>query len=367
MPGLTRRRFGALSAAAAASLAPGLVRAMAPGALVIAEGGSAAERPEDTRSAYDLAINQGCDFIQANIFPTKDGELVARRTSELSATTDIASHAGFADRKTSKTIDGVSVTGWFVEDFTLAELRTLFCRERLPGLRPQNTKFDAKEPILSLREVLAIARAGCARTARTVGVIPRMQHVSYFSGLDLAVDQALAAILNQEGYDAHAAAIWVQAYEADALKSLGRLTRVKRVQLVDAPPADHAGSFPPMITEAGLTEINGYADAISPDQNLVIDPNAALFPAPTTLVLDAHNARLAVHTRTAAQENAFLPRLLQKGDPASPNFPAGHGDVDKLMTALFAGGADGVSTSVPEKAVRDRSRAMSLAVRRAGG
>jgi glycerophosphoryl diester phosphodiesterase len=359
MSGLTRRRFGAL--AAAAGLVPSLARADPPTPLVIAEGGAAGERPEDTRLAFDLAINEGADFLQANLVPTKDGVLVARRGNELSATTDVAGRPAFAERKTTRTIDGADVTGWFAEDFTLAELKTLACRERLPRLRPQSAKFDGLQPVLTFQEVLEIARLGCVRTARTIGVIPRMLHVSYFAGLDLIIEQRLANDLNSAGYNSEAAAIWVQAFEPDALKALGRLTQVKRVQLIDAPASsDAAAAVAEMTTSAGLADIRAYAQAVGPHQDLLMAPDAAVFPAPTTLVLDAHGVGLAVHSRTACAENAFLPRLLQKGDPQSADFSARHGDVDKLMVALFAAGVDGLCTSVPKQAARDRGKAIQL-------
>ena len=364
MKAFTRRQAGVL--AFAASLAPGLARADAPVPLIFAEGGSAAERPEDTRSAYDLAINEGADFIQANLVPTKEGVLIARRDNELSATTDIAAHPEFAARKTTKTIDGAAVTGWFSEDFTLAELKTLTCRERLPTLRPQNAKFDGKEPVLTIQEVLAIARDGCTRAGRVIGVAPRLLHVSYFTGQGLPVDERLADELNTAGYRYPAAAVWMQAFEPGALKSFSRFSRVRRMQMIDAagaPPDDPATTYAQMITRDGLAAVRAYADAIAPNQSLVIDPNAAVFPAPTTLVLDAHNAGLSVHSWTARAENIYLPRLLQKGDRRSANFGAGHGDLDKLMVGLFAGGVDGLATDQPAQAVRSRTEAINLANR----
>jgi len=355
--GLTRRRFGALTAVA--SLAPSLARAEAPKPLIIAEGGAAAERPEDTRAAFDLAINQGCDFIQANVVPTKDGVLIARRDNELSATTDVASRPDFASRKTSKTIDGVEVAGWFSEDFTLAEIQTLKARERLPKLRPASAKLDGVQPVLTFRDVLAIARLGCVRTARTIGVMPRMLHVGYFAGLGLIVEQALADDLNTAGYNSEAAAIWVQAAEPDALRAISRLTQVRRVQLIDAPGTPGAGA-PAMTTGAALADIHAYAQAIAPEQSLVLVPESPIFPTLTTLVLDAHAVGLAVHTRTAAAENAFLPAVLRKGDPQSRSFAAAHGDVDKLMVTLFTAGVDGVSTTQVAAAARDRTKAIQL-------
>lgn len=357
--GPSRRDFGLLAAAAslAPALAPFPANAAAPQPLIIAEGGAAEERIEDTASALSLAIDQGCDFIQVNLFPTSDGVLVARRDNELSATTDIAARPEFAARRTTKTLDGQAVQGWFTEDFTVAELKTLFCRERLSAMRPQNLKYNGKEPILTLAEVLKLARDGCVRTARTIGVCPRLMRVGYFAGLGLMVDERLARELATEGYVAPAAAIWVQALEPEVLKGFAKLSPVRRMQLIDA---DHAAA---MTTGAGLAAILDYAEAIAPDQDLLIDPNAATFPAPTTLTLDAHAAGLQVFSRTARIENTFLPPALRKGDKRSPAFPSGHGDVDKLLLALFADGVDGVATDVPGRAARARSDAIAAAQR----
>ena len=163
---LTRRDFAGLAAAGVA--APGMAMAepsqwprSTPRVRAAAE-----ERIEDTRSALDLAINQGCDFIQLDLVPSKEGALIARRGAELSASTDIASRADFADRKTTKTIGAADVTGWFAEDFTADELKTLLCREARPILRPQNARYAGKEPVLDLAEVLQIARDGCVRLRR---------------------------------------------------------------------------------------------------------------------------------------------------------------------------------------------------------
>jgi glycerophosphoryl diester phosphodiesterase len=354
--GLSRRDFGLLAAAAslAPALAPSPANADSPQPVIMAEGGAAEERIEDTASALALAIDQGCDFLQVNLFPTSDGVLVARRDNELSATTDIAARPEFAARRTTKTVDGqAAVQGWFAEDFTLAELKTLFCRERLSAMRPQNLKYNGKEPILTLAEVLKLARDGCVRTARTVGVCPRLVRVGYFAGLGLAADERLAQELATEGYVAPAAAIWVQALEPEVLKGFAKLSPVRRMQLIDT---DQAAA---MTTGAALATIRNYADAIAPDQDLVIDPNAAVFPAPTTLTLDAHSAGLQVFSRTARIENAFLPPALRRGDKRSPAFPAGHGDVDKLLLALFANGVDGLATDLPERAAHARSDAIA--------
>src|SRR2546425_5557557 len=177
----TRRDLAAL--AAAGMLVPGLARAAVKVPLVIAHRGASGERPEETRAAYNLAIDEGADFIEPDLVATRDGVLVARHENEIGATTNVAQRPDYADRKTTKTIDGQDVTGWFTEDFTLAELKTLTCRERLPQLRPGSAKFDGTEPILTFQEVIDIARAGSVRTARTIGVYPEMKHPSYFTSI----------------------------------------------------------------------------------------------------------------------------------------------------------------------------------------
>jgi glycerophosphoryl diester phosphodiesterase len=351
---LTRRDFGFLAAAGAA--ASGVALAETPMAAIIAEGGAAEERIEDTRSALDLAINQGCDFIQVDLVPSKEGALVARRDNELSASTDVASRADFADRKTTKTIDGTDVAGWFAEDFTLAELRTLMCREARPALRPQNAKYAGKEPVLALADVLQIARGGCVRTARTIGVCARLLRPAYFEGLGLDVTARLASDLTTAGYASPAAAVWMQASEPDALKAFGHASRVRRMLVIErAAHGDRTTALP------ALGDVAGYAEAIAPDQDLLFDPAAAVFPAPTTLALDAHNAGLRVFSRTARSENVFLPPLLRRGDKRSASFQSGRGDVDKLLVALFADGVDGVATDLPEAAARAR-KAVAQAV-----
>ena len=294
------------------------------------------------------------------LVPTKEGALIARRSAELSATTDVASRPEYAGRKATKTIAGQSADGWFAEDFSLAEIATLTAREPDPAAHPQNARLDGKEPVLSLHDVLEIARAGCVRTGRIIGVCPRLMTPTRFSDLGLDVIGRLADELNTEGYVAPAAAVWVQAFEPEALSAFGRLSRVRRMLLVDAGAPDTAART----TSAGLGEIKQVAEAIGPDQSLLIDPAAAAFPAPTTLALDAHNAGLAVFSRTARAQNAALPPALRRGDAHSAGYPNGRGDVGKLLVALFSDGVDGVATDLPADAARARGQVMS-ALRRA--
>jgi glycerophosphoryl diester phosphodiesterase len=344
----TRRDFGLLAAAGITVQAwAGPAFADVATAAIVAEGGAAEERIEDTRPALDLAINQGCDFIQVNLVPSKEGALIARRDNELSVGTDVATRPGFADRKTTKTLDGTATTGWFAEDFTLAELQTLLCREAHPELRPQNVKLGGKEPILGLGDVLQIARAGCVRTARTVGVCARLIHSGWYDSQGLDVVGRLASDLGAAGYASAAAAVWVQASEPDALRAFGRLSQVRRMQLIE--PADAQ-----MTTSAALTDVRAYAEAIAPHQDLLLDPTAAAFPAPTTLALDAHNAGLRVFSRTVRPQNQFLPPALRHGDKRAASYPNQRGDSDKLLVALFADQLDGVCTDLISDAAKAR-------------
>jgi glycerophosphoryl diester phosphodiesterase len=350
--GLTRRRLGLL--AAAAGLAPaaaafGQETQLVPS--IIAQGGAAEERIEDTRSALELAVGQSADFLQVNVVPTKEGALVARRDNELSAGTDVAAHPEFADRKTTKTIDGTEVTGWFAEDFSLAELRTLFCREAQPDLRPGNVRYDGKEPMLTIGEVLQIARDGCVKTGRVIGVCPRIVKWSWYSTQGFEVGEWLAQELSTQGYVAPAAAVWVQAGDPEALKAFAKLSRVRRMQMIE--PGDGAAE---MTAPQGLGDIRAYAQAIGPHQDLLIDPQAAAYPAPTTLAMDAHNAGLAVFSHTARAQNAFLPPQLRRG--GAQGRPSDRGDVDKLLVALFSDLIDGVATDLPAEADRARRAVM---------
>src|SRR5260221_8539985 len=257
----TRRDLTVL--AAASVLVPARARAAAKLPLVIAHRGASGERPEETRAAYNLAIDEGADFIEPDLVATRDGVLVARHENEISATTNVASRPDYADRKTSKTIDGGDVTGWFTEDFTLAELKTLTCRERLPQIRPARAKFDGTEPILTFQEVIDIARAGSVRTARTIGIYPEMKHPSHFASVGLPLEERLADALRTNGYNSPAAAVFVQCFEPTALQAFARLSRARRIQLIDA-GEKAAARTPP----AGLKPIRAYADGAGCNQRL---------------------------------------------------------------------------------------------------
>jgi len=313
--------------------------------LVIAHRGCSGERPEETRLAYELAIDEGADFIEPDLVPTKDGHLVARHENELSDTTNVAAHAEFAHRKATKIIDGETITGWFTEDFTLAELKTLRCRERLPRLRPESAKYDGVSPILTYQEVIDIARAGSRRTGRVIGTYPEMKHPSYFASIGLPLEHRLAHMLKINDLVSSTAPVFVQCFEVGALKTFSTLLPVPRVLLMDdtGGPVDlpHL-TYAEMATPGGLNDVRLYADAIGPNQDMVLNFKAQPKPAATQLVKNAHQAGLAVHSWTARKENFFLPASLQIGDRRSPDFDGETGDIGFLIRALYETGIDGV-------------------------
>ncbi len=313
--------------------------------LVIAHRGCSGERPEESRLAYELAIDEGADFIEPDLVPTKDGHLVARHENEIGGTTNVAAHPEFAARRATKIIDGQSITGWFTEDFTLAELKTLRCRERLPQLRPGSAEYDGLAPILTYQEVIDIARAGSKRTGRIIGTYPEMKHPTYFASIGLPLQHRLAHLLKINDLDSRTAPVFVQCFEVGALKDFAQLSSAPRVQLMDdeGGPVDlpHM-TYAAMATPGGLRDVRAYADAIGPNQDMVLDLKALPKPVPTGLVATAHDAGLAVHSWTARRENFFLPKSLQIGDPTAPDFPRETGDIGFLLRALYKTGIDGV-------------------------
>ncbi|MDZ4376501.1 MAG: glycerophosphodiester phosphodiesterase family protein, partial [Phenylobacterium sp.] len=228
------RRTAAFATLAAAGLAaaPAAARSPVPSPLVIAHRGASGERPEHTLMAYTLAIAQGADYIEPDLVATKDGHLVARHENEIRDTTDVASRPEFAARKTSKVIDGQKVTGWFTEDFTLAELKTLRARERLPALRPLSKRYDGQADIPTLQEVLDLVRAEGARTGRIIGVYPEMKHPAYFAGIGLSLEPRLADALKRNDLDSRDAPVFVQCFEVEPLKAFAKLSKARRVMLV---------------------------------------------------------------------------------------------------------------------------------------
>lgn len=316
--------------------------------IVIAHRGASGERPEHTIAAYRLAIEQGADFIEPDLVLTKDGVLVARHENEISETTDVADRPEFADRKTTKTIDGSKVAGWFTEDFTLAELKTLRARERLPKLR--STDYDGKFDVPTFEEILTLLAEVNAGRDKPVGVYPETKHPSYFVSIGLPHEAPLLALLDRFGYRGRQAPVYIQSFEVRNLMDLRAKSDLPLIQLMDAaggPPDMPETSYAAMTSPAGLKTIASYADGIGPNKAMVI-PRGALgsLAEPTSLVRDAHAAGLKVHPWTFRRENYFLPL----GDKGGVN-PAGHGDLGAEIAAYLATGIDGLFSDNPREAV----------------
>lgn len=330
--------------------------------LVIGHRGASGYRPEHTLASYKLAIDLGADYIEPDLVSTKDRVLVARHENEIGATTDVASRPEFASRRTTKVIDGVPITGWFTEDFTLAELKTLRARERIPALRPTNTAFDGLEQIPTLQEVIDLARRN------GVGIYPETKHPSYFDGIGLSLEEPLVATLNRNGYTKRSSPVFIQSFEVANLKELNRMTDVPLVQLISdvGKPFDFVLSGDPrtyadLATSAGLREIARYADGAGANKNLIVPRDSAnRLLSPTSFVRDAHRAGLVVHPWTFRRENSFLPQDFREGNPASPVYDAATGDFPAELRLFYRLGVDGVFSDNPDVAVAARTTLFGL-------
>jgi len=285
-----------------------------PRPLLIAHRGFPGLRHEHTRPSYDLAIDEGADYIEPDVVATKDGHLVVRHENEISGTTDVADHPEFADRRTTKTIDGSSLTGWFTEDFTLAELKTLRTRERIPDVRPHNTELPG-EQILTFDEVVQIAAEGTARRGSTVGIYVETKHPSYFAGIGLDLNDLLIGALERHGLNTEEAPVIVQSFESANLRDFDARSPLFLVRLISPKQRDEL---------TNLDDIASFADAIGPHKDLVIprDKRGRLGEA-TGLVERSHAAGLDVHIWTMRDEPSFLPAGCSPGQEYAAYFAAG--------------------------------------------
>ncbi|APE27184.1 glycerophosphodiester phosphodiesterase [Aurantiacibacter gangjinensis] len=324
-----------------ATLIPTALAAQEADMLIIAHRGASGDRPEHTLAAYELGVRQGADYIEPDLVPTADGVLVARHENEISGTTDVADRPEFADRHTTKMIDGEEVSGWFTEDFTLAELRTLRVRERLPEIRPQNTAFDGLYQVPTLTEVIQLARALEEETGRTVGLYPEIKHPTYFEGLGCDLAAMLVEQLHSAGYEGAEAPAFIQSFDIAPLRRLNGMTDIRLVQLVSnegGPADDPSRSYADMVTPEGLAEIAEYADGIGAAIPLLLGEDGA-----STGVIEAAQAGgLLVHAWTARKENIFLPAALR-----SSADDAEEGAMEVLIRLLESAGVDAVFTDDP--------------------
>jgi len=360
--------IGGVSAAAGATLlAPGTASAAGEHdedrrgfgrPLVLGHRGASGHRPEHTLASYTLAIELGADFIEPDLVSTKDGQLVARHENDITGTTDVATRSEFAGRKATKSIDGVAVTGWFTEDFTLAELKTLRAIERLPDVRPHNAIYNGLFQIPTLQEVIDLARSEGRRVGRTIGVYPETKHPTYFRSIGKPLEPLVAAVLRRNGLAHRNAPVFLQSFEPSSLQRLRQLVDTPSVQLLDAAGAPWdfrvAGdprTYADLATPAGLKFIDTFANGVGVNKNLVIPRDAAgALLAPTTLVADAHARGLVVHAWTFRNENTFLPANLRTGTD-----PTAWGRILEEFRLFFAAGLDGVFADYPDTAVLARS------------
>ena len=199
--------------------------------LVIAHRGASGYVPEHTLGAYALAVMMGADYVEPDLVMTRDGKLVARHDNELGLTTDVAQHPEFADRKRTQKVDGVELTGWFSEDFTLAELKTLRAIERIPTIRPGNARLDGTFEIPTLQEIIDLVKSLQISQQRTIGLYPEIKHGTHFQRLGLAMERPLVKTLHRNGYLGPRAPVFIQSFEVNNLKELKRLTGIRLVRL----------------------------------------------------------------------------------------------------------------------------------------
>ncbi len=323
--------------------------------------GASGYRPEHTLASYRLAARMGADYVEPDLVPTKDGVLVARHESAIGGTTDVSAHPEFLARRTTKIIDGATFANeWFTEDFTLAELKTLRAKERLPDVRQRNTIYNGRYTIPTFQEVIDLRDQVSRELHRKVGLIPELKHSTYFRSIGLGLEEPFVATLRRNGIANRGGKVTVQSFEIANLKSLNRILRgVPIVQLFggktarpgDVLAAGGTTTYAQMATPAGLREIAKYADVASPSKDYIVPRDAAgTSLAPTSFVADAHAAGLDVVAYTFRNENTFLPLELR----SSAN-PIEYGNAIAEYEQFFALGVDGVFSDNPDtaKAARD--------------
>ncbi|MGW3957702.1 glycerophosphodiester phosphodiesterase family protein [Streptomyces sp. NPDC004752] len=308
--------------------------------------GASGYRPEHTLGSYVLAARMGADYIEPDLVSTKDHVLVARHENEIGGTTDVENHPEFADRKTTKVIDGVSITGWFTEDFTLAELKTLRAEERLPEVRQHNTLYNGRYKILTFQEIINLRDRLSRELHRKIGLLPELKHPTYFRSIGLPLEKPFVATLRHNHLDNKGAKLAVQSLEISSLKNLNKVIPNPLLQgtgSLDAKPADVLATggtttYRQMLTPAGLKAIAAYADIVAASKDNVISRNPdGTLGKPTSFVKDAHAAGLEAAAYTFRNENTFLPTDLRVGDN-----PSDYGNALEEYRRFYATGLDAV-------------------------
>lgn len=324
-----------------------------PKPTIIGHRGASGYRPEHTLGSYQLALDMGADIVEAgDLVPTRDGHLVCRHEPEIGGTTDVASRPEFAGRRRTKSLDGVATTGWFTEDFTLAELKTLRATERIPANRPHNTLYDGRWEIPTFEEVLRWQDEQTRKRGKQVWIYPELKHPTYFREQGLGLEERVAGVLRKHRKDRRDSPVILQSFEPTSVQRMNRFVDNPLVVLLSGAntrPWDFETTGDPrttadLITPAGLREIASYAQGIGPTLDLVIPKDAAgRLTEPTTLVRDAHEVGLLLHPYTMRNENPFLPADFREGTD-----PDAYGDVFGAYRTYFATGIDGVFTDNPD-------------------
>lgn len=322
--------------------------------VIVGHRGAPGYRPEHTLASYELAFRMGVNFVDVDLVPTKDGVLVARHEPEISGTTDVASHPEFASRKKTQVIDGVTTTGWFTQDFTLAELKTLRAVERIPENRPNNQLYNGRYQVATYQEILDLTKRLSRELHRTVGTYPEVKHSTYFKSIGNPTEPKLVSILKRNNLNYPEAPVAIQSFEVSNLIELHKQLRVPMLQLTSATgaPADFVAKGDPrtyadLVTPQGLREVAKYAKFLGPDKAQIIPRDAAgNLGQPTSLVADAHAAGLKVQPYTFRNENPFLPANLR-----SSAKPDAFGNVFAEEAAYFKAGVDGFFADQPDTAL----------------
>ncbi len=327
-----------------------------PAPLIIGHRGAPGYRPEHTRSSYELALQLGADAVEPDVVFSKDGVAVVRHENEIGSTTDVAAHARFADRRTTKLVDGHAITGWFTEDFTWEELSTLRCRERLPELRPSSASFDDQQPPLRLREVLDLVAAASLEEGREISVVLEVKHATSFEALGYDVAALVADELRDAGWGAGEHPLVVESFEPtvlDRLRELGVTGSYVLLFEADGRPYDlvvaegkGAPTYRQLASPRGLDALVGRFDGISLDKLMILAAGRRPGGAPARVVADAHERGLHVFAWTGRPENLFLERRHRIGRQ-----PAAFGDFESEWRELAATGVDGLFVDHPDLAV----------------
>jgi glycerophosphoryl diester phosphodiesterase len=329
-----------------------------PRPLVIAHRGASGYVPEHTLAAYSIAILQGADYIEVDLVPSQDGQLFVRHDNELGLTTDVAQHPEFAGRKRQQRVDGVVLDGWFSEDFTAAELKRLRAIERIPQIRPGNTRLNGQFEIPTLQQVIDLVKALELSQGRQIGLYIETKHPTHFSRLGLGIERQLLEVLARNGYRDASAPVYIQSFEVSNLQTLHQLSSLRLIQLYDVQqPYDQVAqgnslSYAQMATAEGLKAVAQYAAGVGPDRSYILaEDERGQLAKPSRFVADAHAAGLLVHPYTFRAENHFLPASLQRGQD-----PAAQGDIQALLRAFLDAGVDGLFIDQPDIAVGVRNR-----------